>query len=68
MERVKSFFEATRTYLREVVGELKKVVWPAKERTAKLTGVVIGMVALIAGYLFILDLPLGYAISEFLGR
>lgn len=68
MERVKSFFEATRTYLREVVGELQKVAWPGKERTAKLTGVVIGMVFVVAGYLALLDLPLNWGLAEFLGR
>ncbi len=48
--------EGIRTYLREVVGELRKVVWPSRERVAKATGIVVTMVALVAGFLFIWDL------------
>lgn len=68
MDRIKAVFSATRTYLREVLGELSKVVWPSRARTLKLTGVVVAMVALIAGYLFILDLPLGLAMAELFGH
>ncbi|HYF96047.1 MAG TPA: preprotein translocase subunit SecE [Symbiobacteriaceae bacterium] len=59
MERVKALVAAASTYIREVLGELSKVVWPTPARTAKLTGVVIGIVVLIMGYLYLLDLPLG---------
>lgn len=68
MDKVKAFFGAIPPYLREVAGEMRKVVWPTKERTAKLTGIVVGMVALIAGFLFVFDLVLGYGAERFLGR
>ncbi len=68
MERVKAFVAATRDYLREVVGEMQKVVWPTKERTAKLTGVVVGMVTLISLFLFAIDYVLGIGGQKFLGR
>lgn len=68
MDRFKAVFTATRTYLREVLGELNKVVWPSRERTLKLTGVVVAMVAVIAGYLYLLDLPLGLAMAELFGH
>lgn len=59
MERFKGFIEQTRTFLREVVGELRKVVWPSKERTIRLTGVVVVMVMVVAGFLYLWDLGLG---------
>ena len=68
MERVKAFIAAASTYLREVIGELNKVVWPTPARTAKLTGVVIGIVVLIMGYLFLLDLPLGMGLEKVVVR
>ena len=58
MERIKAFFAGIRTYLRDVVGELRKVVWPSRERVIKATAVVVTMVALVAGFLFIWDLGL----------
>lgn len=67
MER-KNLVTATRTYLREVAGELSKVVWPDKERTIKLTGVVVAMVAIIGVYLFLLDFPLGLFMSKVIER
>ncbi|HWI61060.1 MAG TPA: preprotein translocase subunit SecE [Symbiobacteriaceae bacterium] len=68
MERVKAFIAAASTYFREVIGELNKVVWPTPARTAKLTGVVIGIVVLIMGYLFLLDLPLGIGLEKVVVR
>ncbi|MBY6274738.1 preprotein translocase subunit SecE [Symbiobacterium thermophilum] len=65
MERIKAFFEGIRTYLREVVGELRKVVWPSRERVIKATGIVVAMVALVAGFLYLWDLGIG-ALMELL--
>jgi preprotein translocase subunit SecE len=65
MERFKALIETTRTFLREVVGELRKVNWPSRERTAKLTGVVVSMVVVVAGFLYLWDLGLG-ALMAFL--
>jgi preprotein translocase subunit SecE len=35
-------------YYRETVGELKKVVWPTREETLRLTGVVLLVITLTA--------------------
>lgn len=59
MERFKARIEATLTFLREVVGELRKVVWPSRDRVVKLTGVVVAMVMVVAGFLYLWDLGLG---------
>lgn len=42
-------------YFREVVQELKKVSWPAKEQTYALTAVVIGVTLIAALYIGGLD-------------
>lgn len=68
MERLKAFLETAQTYLREVIGEMRKVVWPSRERTVKLTGVVVAMVAIISAFLFVFDFVLGAGAQRFLGR
>lgn len=68
MERIKTFFEGTRTFLREVVGELRKVIWPSRDRIIKLTGVVVAMVAVVAGFLYLWDLGLGSLMNAVFGR
>jgi len=67
MERIKAFFAGIRAYLRDVVGELRKVVWPSRERVVKATGVVVAMVALVAGFLYIWDLGLNGLLKLFQG-
>lgn len=59
MERFKAFIETTRTFVREVVGELRKVTWPSRDRIVRLTGVVVAMVMVVAGFLYLWDLGLG---------
>jgi preprotein translocase SecE subunit len=68
MDKVKTAFSATGTYLREVVGELKKVTWPDWPSTARMTGIVVGMVVVIAVFLSAIDWPLGLGMQRFLGR
>lgn len=68
MDKVKEQLAKLGTYFREVIGELSKVVWPTPTRTAKLTGVVVGIVVLIMGYLFLLDLPLGMGLEKVVVR
>ncbi|HEY8346884.1 MAG TPA: preprotein translocase subunit SecE [Symbiobacteriaceae bacterium] len=68
MDKMKTWIESTRTFINEVIGELRKVIWPTWDRTLKMTGIVIGMVALVAVYLFLLDLPLSWGVIKFLGR
>ena len=42
-------------YLKDVKGELKKVSWPSREETVKLTGVVIIISVIISAFLGLLD-------------
>lgn len=68
MERIKAFATGASEYLAEVISELRKVVWPSKARTIKLTGVVVAMVAFVSIYLFVFDFILGMGAERFLGR
>lgn len=63
MERLKAFIATTRDFFREVLGELSKVNWPSLPRTAKLTGVVVGIVVIVMGYVYILDFPLSLGLE-----
>ena len=42
-------------FLKDVRVELKKVSWPARQETVKLTGVVILMSVIVAAFLGLLD-------------
>ncbi|HLN64674.1 MAG TPA: preprotein translocase subunit SecE [Symbiobacteriaceae bacterium] len=68
MERLQTWVAATRTFFTETIGELRKVVWPSPARTVKLTGVVLGIVLVLMGFLFLLDFPLGLAMEKFVAR
>jgi|GEM_PF-1534888 len=63
MERFKAFVAATRAFAVEVVGELRKVVWPSRERLTRLTLVVVSMVVVVAGFLWLWDLGLGWVMN-----
>lgn len=43
------------SYIRETIVELKKVTWPSRQATLKLTGIVIGISAIVAIYVGGLD-------------
>jgi preprotein translocase subunit SecE len=68
MEKVKETLAKFGSFIREVLGELSKVAWPTPARTAKLTGVVIGIVVLVMGFLWLLDLPLGLGLKWIAAR
>jgi preprotein translocase subunit SecE len=57
--RISGGFTRVGTYLREVLDELKKVVWPEGRKVASLTSVVVVMVALVSSFLYGLDLLFG---------
>ena len=50
-ETGKTFTETVRGYLREVIVELKKVVWPSRKETLGSTGVIMIIVSLTAVFL-----------------
>jgi len=54
--RITRPFKATGQFLKEVWGELQRVVWPSHEDTAGFTGVVIVAVAIVAVWVGALDL------------
>jgi preprotein translocase subunit SecE len=43
-------------YLRETRGELRKVTWPTREESWRLTAIVIGVSAIMAVFLYVCDL------------
>ncbi len=54
-------------YVREVIGEVKKVTWPTRKETTVTTIMVFIMVVLAAIFFFILDLALSAAVKFVLG-
>jgi len=59
--------DAARNYLREVVFELKKVVWPSRKETLGSTAVVLTIVGLTAVFLGIVDLILSRLVKILVG-
>ena len=43
------------TYINEVIREIKKVTWPSKEQTQKMTLLVIGVSVAVGLYIGLLD-------------
>jgi len=43
-------------YIRETRGELRKVTWPTRQESQRLTAIVLGVTALMALFLGLLDL------------
>ncbi len=56
-----------RTYLREVVFELRKVIWPSRKETIGSTGVVLVIVGLAAAFLGLVDLVLSRLVKLLVG-
>ncbi len=55
-----------RLFLKEAVQELKRVNWPSRQETVRLTFIVIGASLLTAAFLGVLDLVFSYAIRNLL--
>jgi preprotein translocase subunit SecE len=62
-----AWVDAARSYLREVVFELKKVVWPSRKETLGSTAVVLVIVGLSAVFLGIVDLILSRLVKLLVG-
>ena len=56
MAKVKGFFARIAKYLRDTKSELKKVVWPSKEKSIRSTAVVLVTVIVAAIVMILLDL------------
>nr|WP_222436967.1 preprotein translocase subunit SecE [Quadrisphaera sp. RL12-1S] len=54
-------------FLREVVGELKKVVYPTRDELVTYTSVVLVFVAVVMTYVSLLDLGFGRLVLWVLG-
>jgi preprotein translocase subunit SecE len=57
-EAGKPFMDKARDYLRDVVAELKKVVWPSRKETLGSTAVILAIVGLSGIFLGLVDLVL----------
>ncbi len=62
-----SSLKSLRSYLKEVVYELRKVVWPSKKQTVGTTAVVIIVVMIFGIYLGIIDSILSWIIRHLVG-
>lgn len=62
-----AWVETARQYLREVVYELRKVVWPSRKETLGSTAVVLVIVALSASFLGVVDFVLSRLVRLLIG-
>jgi len=62
----KKFGSRITRYLRDMKGELKKVVWPTRKQTIKNTGVVITCVIVIGAFVWVFDAIAGQLIGALL--
>jgi preprotein translocase subunit SecE len=62
-----AWVNTAREYLREVVVELKKVIWPSRKETVGSTAVVLVIVGLAAVFLGIVDLVLSRLVKLLVG-
>ena len=51
------------SFFREVKAEIKKIVWPAPDKLAKDTGIVIAFVAVIGLVMWLLGVAIQWALS-----
>ncbi len=54
-------------YVREVIGEVKKVTWPTRKETTVTTIMVFIMVTLAAIFFFLVDMVLSWGVKYILG-
>ena len=62
-----AWVDTVRSYLREVVVELKKVIWPSRKETLGSTAVVLVIVGLVAVFLGIVDVILSRLVRLLVG-
>lgn len=56
-------FSRAALFFRQVVAELRKVVWPARSELVSYTGVVITFCTLIIALVYVLDIGIRYAVE-----
>lgn len=66
--RISGGFNRMGSYLREVVDELKKVVWPSTSTVTNFTAVVVVMVLVLSSFLYGLDMLFGFGLEKLLNR
>jgi preprotein translocase subunit SecE len=64
---LKSLPERTRSFLRDVRSEMRKVVWPSRAEVQSTTTVVIITVFIFAAYFWLVDNVIGRAVEAVLG-
>jgi preprotein translocase subunit SecE len=58
----RGLFAQIALFLRQIVGELKKVVWPTRPELVTYTTVVVVFVLIVMAYVEVLDLGIGRAV------
>lgn len=67
MDKIRGWYGAARDYLRDVRGELKRVIWPDRQQTIKLTSVVLIASALVGAIIWLFDSLVGILMGQLLG-
>lgn len=68
MNNAKKLVEKIRTFLLDAYTEFKKVTWPSKDQTIRLTGYVLGVSLGVALFVWAIDLVLKELLSTILIR
>ncbi|MBQ7061599.1 MAG: preprotein translocase subunit SecE [Clostridia bacterium] len=62
-QKIGNFFKNIGTYFKEVFSETKKLTWPSRKEVISYTLAVIGFVALMALFMWVLDLAFSNGVS-----
>ncbi len=54
-------------YIRETRGEIRKVTWPTRQESQRLTAIVLGVTAMMALFLGLLDFIFSNAVQSLVG-
>lgn len=58
--------DSIRKYIRETIGELRKVTWPTRQEAMNLTKIVLVVIVVVAVYFFIVDGVLTFVFNALL--
>ena len=61
------FVDSIRKYIRETIGELRKVSWPTRQEAMNLTKIVLIVISVVAVYFFVVDGLLTMVFNVLLG-